>query len=161
MCTQTSLENDSSTRPPGGGSSWLATSSHCLRWIRLGGTSRCSSWRLDIVVCIPSRCCLLFTLVHLLHAGALRLGFTLTLVWVSNAVPRPPAKRSAAIGLVNGFGNLGNLYVVVSSSPHVCADRFHRMGSYIWQSNWGPEYHQSMIIALCALVFASALSFGV
>ena len=37
------------------------------------------------------------------------IGFTLTLVWVSNAIPRPPAKRSVAIGLVNGFGNLGNL----------------------------------------------------
>lgn len=39
-------------------------------------------------------------------------GFALTAVWVSNAIPRPPAKRSAAIGLVNGFGNLGNLCVV-------------------------------------------------
>lgn len=38
-------------------------------------------------------------------------GFALTAVWVSNAIPRPPAKRSAAIGLVNGFGNLGNLCV--------------------------------------------------
>ncbi|KAH0829188.1 major facilitator superfamily domain-containing protein [Lanmaoa asiatica] len=71
-------------------------------------------------------------------------GFTLTCVWVANAIPRPPAKRSAAIGLVNGFGNLGNL-----------------MGSYIWQANWSPEYHQSMIIALCALAFASVLSFVV
>ncbi|KIJ65885.1 hypothetical protein HYDPIDRAFT_174700 [Hydnomerulius pinastri MD-312] len=71
-------------------------------------------------------------------------GFTLTLVWVSNAIPRPPAKRSVAIGLVNGFGNLGNL-----------------MGSYIWKANWSPQYHQSMIIALCALAFASFLSFVV
>jgi len=69
-------------------------------------------------------------------------GFTLTLVWVSNAIPRPPAKRSAAMGLVNGFGNMGNL-----------------IGSYIWKSNWGPEYHQSMIIAICSLALASALSF--
>ncbi|KAJ8591075.1 MFS general substrate transporter [Rhizopogon salebrosus TDB-379] len=69
-------------------------------------------------------------------------GFTLTLVWVANAIPRPPAKRSVAIGLVNGFGNLGNL-----------------MGSYIWKANWSPKYHQSMIIALCALGLASVLSF--
>ena len=69
-------------------------------------------------------------------------GFTLTLVWVSNAIPRPPAKRSAAIGLVNGFGNIGNL-----------------IGSYIWKSNWGPEYHQSMIISICSLALASSLSF--
>ncbi|KAH7926979.1 MFS general substrate transporter [Leucogyrophana mollusca] len=71
-------------------------------------------------------------------------GFTLTLVWVSNAIPRPPAKRAVAMGLVNGFGNAGNL-----------------MGSYIWKANWSPEYHQSMIIALCALAFASFLSFVV
>lgn len=68
-------------------------------------------------------------------------GFTLTLVWVANAIPRPPAKRSVAMGLVNGFGNLGNV-----------------MGSYIWNANWSPQYHQSMIIALCALTLASFLS---
>lgn len=68
-------------------------------------------------------------------------GFTLTLVWVANAIPRPPAKRSVAMGLVNGFGNLGNV-----------------MGSYIWNANWSPQYHQSMIIALCALILASFLS---
>ncbi|KIJ51016.1 hypothetical protein M422DRAFT_776904 [Sphaerobolus stellatus SS14] len=68
-------------------------------------------------------------------------GFALTLVWVSNAIPRPPAKRAAAIGLVNGFGNLGNL-----------------MGSYIWKATWGPQYRQSMIIALCGLAFSTLLS---
>ncbi|KAG8221321.1 MFS general substrate transporter [Butyriboletus roseoflavus] len=69
-------------------------------------------------------------------------GFALTLTWVSHTIPRPPAKRSVALGLVNGFGNLGNV-----------------MGSYIWKANWGPEYHQSMVIALSSLVLSSALSF--
>ncbi|KAG1817977.1 major facilitator superfamily domain-containing protein [Suillus subaureus] len=68
-------------------------------------------------------------------------GFALTLTWVANAIPRPPAKRSVAMGLVNGFGNLGNL-----------------MGSYVWKASWGPQYHQSMIIALCSLVLSTALS---
>ncbi|KAF9228381.1 MFS general substrate transporter [Gyrodon lividus] len=67
-------------------------------------------------------------------------GYALTLMWVSNSIPRPPAKRSVAIGLVNGFGNLGNL-----------------MGSYIWKASWSPEYHQSMIIALCSLVLTTFL----
>lgn len=51
---------------------------------------------------------------HQLQSGILTraAGFALTAVWVSNAVPRPPAKRAAAIALVNGFGNLGNLCVV-------------------------------------------------
>ncbi|KAJ7578186.1 major facilitator superfamily domain-containing protein [Mycena floridula] len=68
-------------------------------------------------------------------------GFAMTLVWVSNVIPRPPAKRAAAIGIVNGLGNLGNL-----------------MGSYTWKANWAPRYHQSMLISLCALVLSSALA---
>ncbi|PPR01382.1 hypothetical protein CVT24_006220 [Panaeolus cyanescens] len=70
------------------------------------------------------------------------LGFAMTLVWVSNAVPRPPAKRAAAIGIVNGCGNIGNV-----------------MGSYTWKSAWGPQYHQSMVVSLCALVFSTFLSY--
>ncbi|KAJ7019426.1 MFS general substrate transporter [Mycena alexandri] len=70
-------------------------------------------------------------------------GFSLTAVWVSNVIPRPPAKRAAAIGIVNGVGNLGNL-----------------MGSYTWKAAWGPQYHQSMLISLCALVLSSVMSLG-
>ncbi|KAJ8591076.1 MFS general substrate transporter [Rhizopogon salebrosus TDB-379] len=67
-------------------------------------------------------------------------GFALTLAWVSNAIPRPPAKRSVAMGLVNGFGNLGNM-----------------IGSYVWKASWGPQYRQSMVIALCSLIFSTIL----
>ncbi|KAI9459749.1 major facilitator superfamily domain-containing protein [Boletus coccyginus] len=67
-------------------------------------------------------------------------GTALVLNWVSNVIPRPPAKRSAAMGMVNGVGCLGVI-----------------MGSYIWKANWGPEYHQSMTIALCAFALASIL----
>ncbi|KAF8215054.1 MFS transporter [Mycena galopus ATCC 62051] len=71
-------------------------------------------------------------------------GFSLTIVWVSNVIPRPPAKRAAAIGVVNGIGNLGNL-----------------MGSYTWKAAWGPEYHQSMIISLCSLALSSVMAWGI
>ncbi|EIW80623.1 MFS general substrate transporter [Coniophora puteana RWD-64-598 SS2] len=69
-------------------------------------------------------------------------GFTMVLVWVSNAIPRPPAKRSVAMGLVNGFGNVGAL-----------------IGGYVWPTKWGPGYRPTMIIALCCLSFATCLSF--
>ncbi|GJJ12933.1 hypothetical protein Clacol_007180 [Clathrus columnatus] len=62
-------------------------------------------------------------------------------VAMNMVIPRPPAKRAAAIGLTNGFGNLGNL-----------------IGSFIWRAQWGPSYHQSMIISICTLSFASVLS---
>jgi len=71
-------------------------------------------------------------------------GFSMTAVWVSNVIPRPPSKRAAAIGIVNGVGNLGNL-----------------MGSFVWKAEWSPFYHQSMIISLCCLVLSTALTFGI
>ncbi|KAF8439023.1 major facilitator superfamily domain-containing protein [Boletus edulis BED1] len=67
-------------------------------------------------------------------------GSALMLNWVSNTIPRPPAKRAVAMGLVNGMGNLGGL-----------------VGSYVWKARWGPAYKQSMIIALCSLVLSSIL----
>ncbi|KAJ7587225.1 major facilitator superfamily domain-containing protein [Mycena floridula] len=68
-------------------------------------------------------------------------AFSLTLVWVSNVIPRPPAKRAAAMGIINGVANLGGL-----------------IGSYTWKEAWAPEYHQSMLISLCALVLANILA---
>ncbi|KAJ6492571.1 major facilitator superfamily domain-containing protein [Mycena vitilis] len=61
-------------------------------------------------------------------------GCALTLVWASNSIPRPPAKRAAAIGIVSGIGNLGTL-----------------VGSFAWKSKWGPRYAQSCEISLAAL----------
>ncbi|KAJ7132992.1 major facilitator superfamily domain-containing protein [Mycena filopes] len=71
-------------------------------------------------------------------------GSAVTLVWVSNAIPRPPAKRAAAIGIVNGVGNVGTL-----------------MGSYAWKSVWGPQYHQSMGISLGSLALSALISLGI
>ncbi|KAL5483141.1 hypothetical protein ACEPAI_8370 [Sanghuangporus weigelae] len=68
-------------------------------------------------------------------------GFTLILVWLSNTITRPPAKRAASIGLVNGVGNIGNL-----------------VGSYAWKAEWGPQYHQSMEISVAALAFSVSLA---
>ncbi|KAF5313900.1 hypothetical protein D9619_013007 [Psilocybe cf. subviscida] len=68
-------------------------------------------------------------------------GSGITLTWVANTIPRPPAKRAAAIGIVNGLGNLGTV-----------------MGSYTWKSSWGPNYHQSMAISMGALVISIGLS---
>ncbi|KAL5504730.1 hypothetical protein ACEPAH_7393 [Sanghuangporus vaninii] len=68
-------------------------------------------------------------------------GFTLILVWLSNTITRPPAKRAASIGLVNGVGNIGSL-----------------IGSYAWKAEWGPLYHRSMEISVAALLFSVSLA---
>lgn len=71
-------------------------------------------------------------------------AFALNLTWVANTIPRPPAKRAAAMGIVNGLGNTGIL-----------------MGSYTWKATWGPAYRQSMVIALGALVLSTILAFAI
>ena len=87
------------------------------------------------------------------------LGFALTAVWVSNTAPRPPAKRSAAIGIVNGIGNIGNLYVPSYDKDYDFNTLYIiRIGTFIWKEKWGPEYHPSMFISLAALLFSSLLA---
>ena len=48
-------------------------------------------------------------------------GNALVLVWLANALPRPPAKRSAAIALVNAGGNIGTMLVAYTCE----AELFH------------------------------------
>ncbi|CZR65616.1 related to nicotinamide mononucleotide permease [Phialocephala subalpina] len=63
-------------------------------------------------------------------------GFAM-LAWISNTIPRPRAKRAAAIGLVNACGNIGSI-----------------PGAYIWPINYGPYYRNSFIASLAILTFA-------
>jgi len=67
---------------------------------------------------------------------------SMTLVWVSNSFPRPPSKRAASIGIINGFGNVGNL-----------------VSSFTWEVEWSPQYRPSMIIGICSLLVAISLAF--
>ncbi|KAF5007386.1 hypothetical protein FDECE_6272 [Fusarium decemcellulare] len=52
-------------------------------------------------------------------------GFVM-LAWISNTIPRPAAKKAAAIALVNAMGNVGSI-----------------PGSYIWPAKFGPLYIRS------------------
>jgi len=64
-------------------------------------------------------------------------GFALVLPFAANAVPRPPAKRAAAFGMINGIGNLGNL-----------------CGSFVWKASWGPSYRIPAGICMACLLLA-------
>ncbi|KAI5120275.1 hypothetical protein M0805_005332 [Coniferiporia weirii] len=69
-------------------------------------------------------------------------GYPLILVWVTNTITRPPAKRAATIAIVNGFGNIGSL-----------------VGSFVWKAEWGPQYHQSMKIGIASLCLSVSLAY--
>lgn len=59
------------------------------------------------------------------------------LAWISNTIPRPAAKKAAAIAIVNAMGNIGSI-----------------PGSYIWPAKYGPLYVKSFGAQIAILGFA-------
>lgn len=37
-------------------------------------------------------------------------GYVVALAWISNILPRPPAKRAAAIAFINAISNCSSIY---------------------------------------------------
>lgn len=70
-------------------------------------------------------------------------GGILLLGWISTSIPRPPIKRAAAIAIVYGFGNIGQIPAL-----------------YLWPSKWAPKYRQSCTAELCFLLFSLATGLG-
>ncbi|KAL4791221.1 major facilitator superfamily domain-containing protein [Aspergillus venezuelensis] len=68
-------------------------------------------------------------------------GFVM-LAWISSTIPRPPAKRAAAIGIVNAMGNIGSI-----------------PGSYIFPSKYGPYYVKSFGAELAILGMGCVCAF--
>ncbi|CAE6517932.1 unnamed protein product [Rhizoctonia solani] len=69
-------------------------------------------------------------------------GLIVLLSWVSNSIPRPPAKRAVALAFINAFSQLGNV-----------------AGSYVWLKNWGPTYRKSYIICIACFGLAIVMAF--
>ncbi|KAK0728661.1 major facilitator superfamily domain-containing protein [Lasiosphaeria miniovina] len=67
-------------------------------------------------------------------------GFVVALAWISNTMPRPPAKRAAALAFINAVSNCSSIYA-----------------SYLYPTSAGPHYTTAMVvncvtaaIAVCA-----------
>ncbi|KAI8277665.1 hypothetical protein K4K59_009431 [Colletotrichum sp. SAR11_240] len=69
-------------------------------------------------------------------------GFVI-LAWISNTIPRPAAKKAAAIAVVNAMGNIGSI-----------------PGSYIWPAKYGPYYVESFGAEIALLGFAAIAALG-
>ncbi|OCB84399.1 MFS general substrate transporter [Sanghuangporus baumii] len=67
-------------------------------------------------------------------------GYVVIMTWVSNSIPRPPAKRAVAVAFVSCFSQLGNI-----------------AGSYIFPSGWGPTYRKSYAICIATQTVAIAM----
>ncbi|KAK2030568.1 MFS general substrate transporter [Colletotrichum zoysiae] len=67
-------------------------------------------------------------------------GYTTALAWISNSLPRPPAKRAAALAFVNAVSNCSSIYA-----------------SYLYPARDGPQYTAAFVhncvacfVAVCA-----------
>ncbi|KAF8587872.1 MFS general substrate transporter [Ramaria rubella] len=60
-------------------------------------------------------------------------GYIVFVTWISNIITRPPAKRAAAIAIVNAFSQSAGI-----------------PGSYIFPAMWGPSYKNSFAICTAA-----------
>jgi hypothetical protein len=63
-------------------------------------------------------------LAMMLMVPSLYTGYVVCLAWISNCLPKPPAKRAAALALINAIGNASTIWVSYlypeSSSPRYC-----------------------------------------
>ncbi|RPD58871.1 MFS general substrate transporter [Lentinus tigrinus ALCF2SS1-7] len=128
-------------------------------WIFATIVSCINAWHADrtgeryLHMCIPYWCIIIGYIVAIstmsvpgryismfLMAGG-SAGHALLLVWLANVVPRPPAKRSAAIAIVNACGNIGTM-----------------ISSFVWKVEWSPQYHQSMFVGIAALALGTSLA---
>jgi nitrate/nitrite transporter NarK len=62
--------------------------------------------------------------------------------WIQSTIPNPPAKRAAAIGIINAMGNIGSI-----------------PGAYIYPSSYGPYYVKSFGAEFAILSFAVIIAF--
>ncbi|KAN0096682.1 MFS general substrate transporter [Hyaloscypha variabilis] len=78
--------------------------------------------------------------------GAIYSGYVVTLSWISNVLPRPPAKRAAALAGINALSNVCQIY-----SP------------FLYPSNDGPRYVKAMAVNLSmsgvSILFGTVLRF--
>ncbi|KAL8911690.1 MAG: hypothetical protein Q9171_003180 [Xanthocarpia ochracea] len=73
-------------------------------------------------------------------------GYVVALAWISNTLPRPPAKRAAALAAINAVSNASSIYA-----------------SYMYPKSAGPRYVVAMsvncVTAFVAIVAATVLRF--
>lgn len=78
--------------------------------------------------------------------GAIYSGYVVTLSWISNVLPRPPAKRAAALAGINALSNVCQIY-----SP------------FLYPSSDGPRYVKAMAVNLSmsgvSILFGTVLRF--
>lgn len=64
-------------------------------------------------------------------------GYVVALAWISNTLPRPPAKRAAGLAFINAISNTSSIYA-----------------SYMYLDWMAPRYIVAMSVNCCTAVIA-------
>lgn len=64
-------------------------------------------------------------------------GYVVVLAWISNSIPRPPAKRAASLAAINAVSNASSIYA-----------------SYMYPESAGPRYEVAMAVNCATAVMA-------
>ncbi|KAL1869186.1 hypothetical protein VTK73DRAFT_3322 [Phialemonium thermophilum] len=82
----------------------------------------------------------------MLMVPAVYSGYVVALAWISNTLPRPPAKRAAALAFINAVSNSSSIYA-----------------SYMYPESAGPQYTVAFAVNCCtsfvAIVASTVLRF--
>ncbi|KAJ3496878.1 hypothetical protein NLG97_g2327 [Lecanicillium saksenae] len=110
-------------------------------------------WHISLPLCVAIATCVIaasttnvaarYASMMLMIPG-LYTGFTTALAWISNTLPRPPAKRAAALGFINALSNSPAIYT-----------------SYLYPAKAAPQYEAAFIhnclMAVMTIVLAGVL----
>ncbi|KAB5535164.1 major facilitator superfamily domain-containing protein [Coniochaeta sp. 2T2.1] len=85
-------------------------------------------------------------LAMMLMVPSVYTGYVVALAWISNTMPRPPAKRAAGLAFINAVSNTSSIYA-----------------SYMYPKSAGPQYTVAFAVNCCtafiAIVAATVLRF--
>lgn len=80
----------------------------------------------------------------MLMPGSFYAGYVVALAWISNSIPRPPAKRAAALAGINAISNASSIYSVCPLSfwiaQPICSTNAYAHQSYLYQGFMAPRY---------------------
>ncbi|KAI5927454.1 major facilitator superfamily domain-containing protein [Camillea tinctor] len=79
-------------------------------------------------------------LAMMLMVPGIYCGFVVALAWISNTLPRPPAKRAAALAFINAVSNASSIYA-----------------SYMYQDSMAPRYVVAMSVN-CGTTFMAMVA---
>lgn len=85
-------------------------------------------------------------LAMMLMVPSVYTGYVVALAWISNTMPRPPAKRAAGLAFINAVSNTSSIYA-----------------SYMYPKSAGPQYTVAFAVNCCtafiAILAATVLRF--